>query len=111
MSLQETETWIQQRLADIESNWDAHQDDMPQCTPEELWQDPAKYAYYKNPKAQRATKLYDSPQEANAHKARDGIPGSKVVERKAEPKFCKYCDGRSLCLQAEGYIAAGLLKL
>jgi hypothetical protein len=111
MSLEETERWIKNRLTEIERYWDAHQDTMPACTPEELWMDPPKYAYYKSPKAQRATKLYNTPQEANAHKARDGIPGSKVVERKSEPKFCKYCEGRQICLQAQNYIAEGLLKL
>lgn len=110
-SIAETERWIISRLAELELNWDSHQDRMPACTPEEIWMDPAKYAYYKNPKSQRATKLYDTPQEANAHKARDGVPGSKVVERKSEPKYCKYCEGRQICLQAEGYIADGLLKL
>ena len=111
MSIEETERWIKNRLAEIERHWDDHQDAMPACTPEELWMDPPKFAYYKSPKAQRATKLYDTPQEANAHKARDGIPGSKVVERKSEPKFCKYCEGRQICLQAQNYIAEGLLKL
>lgn len=111
LSIPETERWIINRLAEIDKYEGAHQDTMPQCTPEELWMDPPKYAYYKNPKAKKATRVYDTPQEANAHKARDGDPGSKVVERKAEPKFCKFCDGRSICLQAEGYIAEGILKL
>jgi len=111
MSLAETERYIKSRLALLEKYVSAKQDHMPLCTPEELWQNPAKYAYYKNPKAKRATKLCDTPQEANALKARNGIPGSIVVERKAEPKFCKYCDGRAICLQAEGFIASGLLKL
>lgn len=111
MSLEETERWIKNRLNEIEQFEGVHQDYMPACTPKELWMDPPQYAYYKDPKAQRATKLYDTPQEANAHKAREGIPGSKVVERSAEPKYCKYCEGRTICLQAESYIAAGLLKL
>ena len=110
-SLEHTERYVKNRLAELERYWDADQADMPRCTPKELWQNPAKYAYYKNPKAARATKLYDTPQEANAAKAKDGVPGSKVVERKAEPKYCKYCDGRTMCLQAEQYIAEGLLKL
>lgn len=111
LPLAETERWIINRLAEIDKYEGAHQDTMPLCTPDELWMDPPKYAYYKNPKAAKATRVYDTPQEANAHKARDGVPGSKVVERKAEPKFCKFCDGRSICLQAEGYIAEGILKL
>jgi hypothetical protein len=109
MSLQETERWVRNRLTELERYENAHQNDMPACTPKELWMDAPQYAYYKDPKAQRATKLYDTPQEANAHKARDGVPGSKVVERTAEPKFCRYCEGRTICLQAEGYVAAGLL--
>jgi hypothetical protein len=111
MSLEETERYIKGRLALIEKYQDVNQSQMPLCTPDELWQKPAKWAYYKNPKAARATKLCNSPQEANALKARDGVPGSRVVERPAEPKFCKYCDGRKICLQAEGFIASGLLKL
>jgi len=111
MSLVETERWIRNRLEEIEKYENAHQDDMPECTPKELWMDPPTYAYYKDPKAAKATKLFDTAHEANAHKAKEGIPGSKIIERKSEPKFCRYCEGRSICLQAEGYIAAGLLKL
>jgi hypothetical protein len=111
MSLEETERWITNRLAEIERYENAHQKDMPECTPAELWMDPPKYAYYKDPKSAKATRVYDTPQEANAHRAKDGIPGSKVVARTSEPKFCKYCEGRTICLQAERYIAEGLLKL
>lgn len=110
MSIQETDIWIKRRLLEIEKWESAKQQDMPQCTPEELWQQPPKYAYYKNPKAARATKLYDTAQEANAHKARDNVPGSKIVLRPNEPKFCNYCPGRAICLQAEGFVAQGLLK-
>jgi hypothetical protein len=111
MTLEETDRWVNNRLAEIERYENAYQNDMPRCTPEELWMDPPKYAYYKSPQAQRATRVYDTPQEANAHKAREGIPGSKVIQRQSEPKFCRYCEGRTLCLQAESYIAEGLLKL
>jgi len=111
MSLEETERWILNRLAEIDRYLDAHQNDIPACTPTELWMDPPKYAYYKDPKQDRATKLFNTPQEANTRKAQDGITGSKIVKRDTEPKFCKYCEGRTICLQAEGYIAQGLLKL
>lgn len=110
LTLAETEHWIKSRIELLEENWDKHQNDMPRCTPTELWQDKVKWAYYKNPKAQRATKLYDTAAEAHAHKTRDGVPGSVVVKREAEPKFCNYCEGRAICLQAEQYVAEGLLK-
>lgn len=111
LSLEETERWVKTRLAELERYEDKTQADMPMCTPDELWMDPPKYAYYKNPKAAKATRVFNTPQEANAMKARDGMPNSKVVERKSEPKFCKYCGGRQICLQAEQYVADGLLKL
>ena len=110
MSLQETERWIRNRLAELEMYESAHQDQMPTCTPEELWMDPPKFAYYKNPSSNRATKLFDTAQEANAFKAKEGISTAKIVERTSEPKYCRYCEGRSICLQAEGYEAAGLFK-
>jgi hypothetical protein len=111
MTIPETERWIKSRLAEIEANWDKRQVDMPLCTPEELWMDPPKYAYYKNPKAQRATRVFNTADEAHSRKAQDGIPGSTVVFRQSNPKFCQYCDARVTCLQAEQYIAQGVLKL
>jgi hypothetical protein len=111
MTIPETERWIKNRLSEIEGAWDLKQVDMPLCTPEELWMDPPKYAYYKKPGAARATKVFDTAHEANARKAADGIPGSKVVFRQTNPKFCNYCDARSICLQAEQYVQQGILKL
>lgn len=111
MSIPETERWINARLANLERYMKANQKDMPECTPDELWMKPPKYAYYKNPKSTRATRVYDTPQEANAHRARDGIPGSVVSARPSEPKYCRYCPGRPICLQAERYVAEGLLQL
>jgi hypothetical protein len=109
LSIADTERWVKQRLDLLDRFIDAPQSDMPECTPKELWMQPPKYAYYKDPKGKRATRVYDNPQEANAHRAREGK--GKVVERPSEPKYCRYCAGRPMCLQAEGYVARGLLKL
>lgn len=111
MSLAETERWVKNRLVELECYEDAHQNDMPACTPEELWMEPTKWAYYRTAKAKRATKVCKTRTEAETLKAQTGSPESRVIERKSEPKYCKYCEGRTICLQAEGYIAEGLLKL
>lgn len=110
LSIAETERWIINQIAKIEASWDLHQNDLPDCTPSELWMNPAKFAYYRNPKSAKAFRVLDTAQEANALKAQENYPGSKIVARMAEPKFCKFCNGRPICLQAEGYVQAGILK-
>ena len=112
MSLEQTEVWIKARLTELEAAWDKDQKDLPYCTPEELWMAPAKYAYYKDAsKTSRATKLFDTQVEAQARKAMDGFPNSNIVERKADPKFCNYCDARQICMQAADYVNQGILTL
>jgi len=81
---------------------------MPLCTPEELWQDPAKWAFYRKATNKKATKLYDNP--SDAYDANNAIGGTGVVvERTATPKFCTYCDASAICLQADAFRAEGLL--
>jgi hypothetical protein len=111
MTIPETRQWIQSRLHEIEGAFDKKQHEMPECTPDELWMDAPTWAYYKKAGAARATKVFDSPHEANARKAQDGIPGSTVVHRQTNPKFCNYCEARQICVQAERYVNQGILKL
>jgi len=110
LSIPETERWILGRLAKIEAAWDLHQDAMPDCTPSELWMEPQKFAYYRDPKSAKAYRVFDTPQEANALKAQENRPGSKIVARTSEPKFCRFCNGRLICLQAERYVTQGILQ-
>ena len=110
MSLAETERYLTNRLREIESALSQPQVDMPLCTPTELWMDAPKWAYYKTSTAKRATKLFDTPAEAHARKAKDGLSTSRVEHRQENPKFCHYCSGRMICLQADQYAAQGILK-
>ena len=111
MSLEETESWIRAQLTNLHRYLDKSQEELPQCTPEELWMDPPKWAYYKDKtKLVRATKLFDNAPEANLKLAQDGNKGL-IVKRDMEPRFCRYCPAVSVCTQAEGYIAQGILQL
>ena len=111
MSLDATETFICNRLDEITAHVDLPQEKLPLCTPEELWMNPSKWAFYKDAtKTTRATKLFDSSTEAHIHQNTLGGNGI-VVERKGEPTFCKYCEARPICVQAEQFIASGLLKI
>jgi hypothetical protein len=111
LSLADTEEFVRAKLITIKQHQQLPQEELPNCTPTELWQDPAKWAYYKDKtKLVRATKLFDSSTEAASRNAADGAKGV-IIKRPAEPTFCKYCDARPICTQAEYFIAEGLLKL
>jgi len=111
MTLDETQDFVQTALNRIIDNLDKPQEELPRCTPEELWMDPPKWAYYKNPNnTARATKLFDTEGDAYSRRAEDGGVGM-VVKREMEPTFCKYCSARPICVQAEEYIEAGILQL
>jgi hypothetical protein len=111
MSLQETESFIKLKLSEISKYLTANQDAMPQCTPEEVWQKPAVYKYYKNPeKMTRSTANFPTYQEAYQRYANDGGVG-KIITIPGEVVFCRYCNGRTNCNQAKQYIQEGLLNV
>lgn len=111
LSLEETESYVYERLRLLNRFLDKPEADLPACTPDELWMDPPKWAYYKDrTKLTRATKLFDTAAEANTRLAQDGNKGT-IVKRDMEPKFCKYCPALPVCTQAEGYINQGILKI
>lgn len=110
MSIEETESYVMERLRLLNRYLDKPEAELPLCTPDELWMDPPKWAYYKDKtKLTRATKLFDSSAEANLALAKDGNKGV-VVKRDMEPKFCRFCPAMAICTQAEGYINQGILQ-
>ena len=108
MSIEDTENWLINRLNSIEKYLDSPQDQLPICNEKELWQDPPKYAYFKNPTGKRATKVYNSLSDANNKLIQDGNVG-KVDTRLGKPTRCNYCL-KSICTQAQEYIKQGLLE-
>ena len=108
MSVEETEAWINNKLHAIESLIDADQSLLPDCTDKELWQDPTKYAYFKNPTGKRATKVFDTADLANIKLMSDGSVG-KIEVRPGKPKRCNYCSVKESCHQAQAFSAQGLL--
>jgi hypothetical protein len=108
MSIQETEQFIKDKVRQI-NKYVAAPHELPDCTPEELWQRPNVYKYYKNPeKMDRSTKNFDTYWEANQRMTEDGSVG-KVVEVKGEAVFCKYCAACGNCKQAAKLIQEGRL--
>lgn len=111
MPLDQTEAFISNKLRSINSLLNAPQDMLPECTPEELWQKPTVYKYYKDPaKTTRSTKNFTTAAEAYARLAKDGNVGT-VKEVIGDIIRCKYCDAVNVCEQAHKYIAEGTLKI
>jgi len=92
---------VESKLNDIERFWDSAEDDMPACTSDELWQDQSTWKYYANgfAGAVKATKVFEHPSDAFAHRINKGK--GEVVEVKSKPKKCRFCPALSICKQAK----------
>jgi hypothetical protein len=109
MSLMETEQYLMERTSLLTANLGKTEKDLPDCTHEELWQRASTFAYYKNPKSTtRATKIYDTADEAQSRVAADGNVGV-VTHRPGKVNRCNYCNARGICHQAEQLEDLGLL--
>ena len=95
-SANRTEQFIKDRLM-------AHgkaQTVLPECTPEERWERPGKFALYKAGN-KRATKLFDDEPSAMAA-AEEAGKGFEVRLRPAEQKRCQdYCAALPFCEQGQ----------
>jgi hypothetical protein len=109
-SLEKTEAYIMGKLAQFEELYEAVQSDIPECTQEELWQDPSVFKYYKKPGAKRSTRNFDSYHEAHERQLKDGNVGM-IKEVKGQVKACLYCAAFAICEQKDQLILAGLLDI
>lgn len=110
-SVNETQVFVERKLAQIEQYWDADENELPRCTDEELWRSEPVFKYYKNPdKTARSTKNFDNRQDAMLRYIEDGSVGL-VKEVPGQVTACKYCPAFSICSQKDELIAAGDLIL
>lgn len=110
-SVLETDAFVNRKLALIDQYWNAPEDQIPECTDEDLWRSEPVFKYYKNPaKTVRSTKNFDNKQEAYLRLAEDGNVGI-VKEQPGQVTACKYCNGFTLCSQKDALIAKGDLTL
>lgn len=111
MPLQETERFITKKLALIEQYWDAPEEEIPECTAEELWRSEPVFKYYKNKeKTLRSTKNFDTRHDATVRFVEDGSIGL-VKEVPGQVTACRYCNAYAACSQKDALIAAGDLIL
>lgn len=102
---QQVEALIEKRLNDLVALWDAPEEQLPECTPEDLWMDPPAFKYYADPSkvtsGGRATKNFTDPDEAQKHMIEKGK--GVVIRVEGKPKACGYCDAFEICKQKDRY--------
>lgn len=109
-SVAETESFVRRKLALIEQYWDAPEDQIPECTDEDLWRSEPVFKFYKNPeKTARSTKNFDNKQDAYTYMAAAGQ--GIVIEKPGQVTGCKYCAAFPLCSQKDRLIASGDLLM
>jgi hypothetical protein len=110
LSLQETEKYIEHKLGMLKEFEYAHQEHLPECKPEELWQDPSSWAVYKDPSnTRKASRVLSNAQDAYIWNAQNANGQGLVVERPAIVRRCSYCSAINICEQAKSLGEQGLL--
>ena len=85
----EIERFIKQRVTKIMSYKDTPDDDIPECSPENRWQDATKYAVVKTGNT-RASKVCDTVNEAKTWMSKQkNYAQLHVEERPSLPKHCR----------------------
>lgn len=106
MSVAEIEQWMLNKIRVLEEHADLDEPDIPFCTDVELWRSAPVWKYYSDPNkagkpGSRATKNFDNPQDAAAHRAKAGK--GVVLEIPGQVKACGYCPAFPICTQKDLY--------
>lgn len=111
MGLAETEQWITKRIALLQQLKDAPDDQIPECSEEDLWRGPTQYKYYANPetaqKGGRSTKNFEDSATANNYVVEKGK--GIVVPKPGLVRACNYCPAAPVCGQRQRLLLAGEL--
>lgn len=106
LSLQETDTWIRNRIKTLEAHADLPEEALPRCTDRDLWRGETTWRYYSDPKkaldpTTRSSKNFTDAKEAQSHLAMKGV--GVIVEKPGAVKACGYCPAFPICSQAQEY--------
>ena len=104
MSKVETEQYIRNKTDLIKRLRDAPEDQIPECTSEDLWMSDPIWKYYKNPnKTGKSTKNFTVYSEALTRLVKDNNVGI-LVKVEGKVKRCEYCSAFTVCKQKDKYI-------
>lgn len=104
MTDSEVDAWIKWKVGLVEQYKNTPENQLPECTDEELWRSSPQYKYYADPTKTngRSTKNFDDPGEARAYLAEKGGRGV-VLTVPGEVKRCGYCNAFPICTQKDRY--------
>lgn len=107
MSVAETDKWVKDKLRLLEQLKDAPDDQIPECSEEDLWRAPPVYKYYANPEKTtgRSTKNFDTELEAVAYRTEQNK--GVVIAKHGVVKACNYCPCAPICGQYQRLLASG----
>lgn len=97
LSEAETKAYIRNKLNDLNKYWDSPQEAIPLCSPEDLWASKAQWQYKVKADAKKATKNFDTQQEANTWATSKGK--GFVSYKPGKARACGYCAVRDTCNQ------------
>jgi len=94
--METTDKWIRFKIADIAKNEELPDDKLSECTSDERWADPPKFAVYAKRGDKKAKRLFDTKDEAEQFKLLNKC--EYVQERQGEDKKCQYyCSVNKFC--------------
>jgi hypothetical protein len=103
MLVEDTQKWVESKLAQIEKYINVPENQLPECTDEELWRSAPVYKYYADPtKLARSTKNFDTKKDADEFMASKGGKGV-VLNMPGKVKRCGYCSAFPICTQKDKY--------
>lgn len=99
---------VSAKLLSIEQYADADESVLPLCTDKELGRKPSVWKHYASAESKRASRVFNSPNEAYMYLSQKGK--GIIKEVKGETFGCKFCQGKDLCSQFKGMVARGEIK-
>lgn len=106
LSEAETVRWMTNKLDLFEKYYGAKENEIPECTDEELWRSEPQHKYYSDPTktSGRSTRNFDDLVEARVYMTEKG--GKGIIKTiPGEPKRCGYCDAFDNCTQKDRYFS------
>ena len=99
LSFAEVERFLDRKIKEVENNDALDQNAMVRCSDEELWRSQPKFKYYASgDTTKRATRVFDTANEAAAFKAGNKSKGT-ILMVPGSPKRCNYCYAAPICEQ------------
>lgn len=107
LSLEETEKMIVNKLRLLKEHENTPDNQLPECTQEELWAEEDSWAVYKTG-GKRALRVLNSEATAQDYYTQNNIKGH-IQHRPGKAKRCKYCPALTYCNQGKRLMEYGLI--